>query len=413
VGFFSKIFKKIKKGVKSAFKSIGKGIKSAFKKIGKFMGKIGIVGQLALMFTPIGAMVGSMFSGIGGAIGKGIGALTKAGNPLLKGAGKILEAGAKFAKAGHAAFRTVTDGISSFVTEFSKTALKKIPGMSDLIPKYLGDSASDTFFAGENSAWSKVSETVTTQGAKVVEAFTQDIAPLADKAVTVQTADEAVASTTAPTGADVTTKLPDPVAGPLREGYKFAEAPKVDSLLADPTAVTPQMSSLTSQSSVAVNPITGKPYAQPTFTGTNTAGIGEVAAKQPGFFETLKRGVKQKYTEFLDDRTFTEAVKQESGEALVEMGTEKFVDTSKLKLAETVGLVDKPEEYVPPPTSRGAASISQADPIYESTAMNDRLLQIQLGGNDFINSTYGTGAYQFYDQYLNTLAGKNTSTVRV
>ena len=89
------------------------------------MGKIGIVGQLALMFTPIGAMVGSMFSGIGGAIGKGIGALTKAGNPLLKGAGKILEAGAKFAKAGHAAFRTVTDGISSFIGEFSKTALKE------------------------------------------------------------------------------------------------------------------------------------------------------------------------------------------------------------------------------------------------------------------------------------------------
>ena len=194
MGFFSKVFKKIKKGVKSAFKSIGKGIKSAFKKIGKFMGKIGIVGQLALMFTPIGAMVGSMFSSIGGAVGKaigtGIGKMTASSNVLVKGAGKILEAGAKFAKAGHAAFRTVTDGISSFVTEFSKTALKKIPGMSDLMPKYLGDSASDTFFSGENSAWSKVSETVTTQGAKVVEAFTQDISPLADKAVTVPNADE-------------------------------------------------------------------------------------------------------------------------------------------------------------------------------------------------------------------------------
>lgn len=419
MGFFSKIFKKIKKGVKSAFKSIGKGIKSAFKKIGKFMGKIGIVGQLALMFTPIGAMVGSMFSSIGsavgGVVGKGITALTSAGNPLLKGAGKILEAGAKFAKAGHAAFRTVTDGISSFVTEFSKTALKKIPGMSKLMPKYLGDSASDTFFAGKDSAWSKVSETVTTQGAKVVEAFTKDISPLADKAVAIQNADEAVASTTAPTGADVTTNLPDPVAGPLREGYKFAEAPKVDSLLADPTAVdyTGNMSSLTSQSSVAVNPITGKPYAQPTFTGTNTAGIGEVAVKEPGFFETLKKGVKQKYTEFLDDRTFTEAVKQESAEALVEMGTEKVEDTLKYELAEATGIVDKPEEYVPPPKTQGVINVQQADPIYESTAMNDRLLQVQLGGNNFVNSTYGMGAYQFYDQYLNKLAGSNTSTMRV
>ena len=34
MGFFSKIFK----GVKKVFKKIGKGIKSAFAKVGKFMG---------------------------------------------------------------------------------------------------------------------------------------------------------------------------------------------------------------------------------------------------------------------------------------------------------------------------------------------------------------------------------------
>ena len=394
--------------MKSAFKSIGKGIKSAFKKIGKFMGKIGIVGQLALMFTPIGAMVGSMFSGIGGAIGKGIGALTKAGNPLLKGAGKILEAGAKFAKAGHAAFRTVTDGISSFIGEFSKTALKKIPGMSDLMPKYLGDSASDTFFTGPNSAWSKVSETVTTQGAKVVEAFTQDISPLADKAVTVQTADDVVKSTTAPTGADVTTELPDPVAGPLREGYKFYEAPKVNSLLADPTAVkyTGDMSSLTSQSSVAVNPITGKPYAQPAFTGTNTAGVGEVAAKQPGFFESFKDKIKESYTEFKGDRTFTQMAGEELGGATIEQVAETGVDKFKYKVSDTLGLIDEPEVYGA--GSQGVIPISQADPIYNSTAMNDRALQIQLGGGNFLDSTYGIGAYQAYDRFLNGLGGKTS-----
>ena len=66
MGFFKKVFKKVKKG----FKSIGKGIKSAFKKIGKFMGKIGIVGQLALMFTPVGAMMGNMFAGIGNVAGQ-------------------------------------------------------------------------------------------------------------------------------------------------------------------------------------------------------------------------------------------------------------------------------------------------------------------------------------------------------
>ena len=177
-------------------------------------------------------------------------------------------------------------------------------------------------------------------------------------------------------------------------------------MLADPTVVdyTGDMSSLTSQSSVAVNPITGKPYAQPTFTGTNTAGVGEAAPKQPGFFETLKKGAKEKYTEFLDGRTFTEAVKQEGAEALVEMGTEEIVDTSKLKLAETVGLVDKPEDAFIP-RSQGVINVQQADEIYQSSAMNDRLLQIQLGGNNFVNSTYGMGAYQFYDQYLNKLSG--------
>ena len=46
MGGFSKIFKGIKKG----FKKIGKGIKGAFQKFGKFMGKIGILGQIAMMF---------------------------------------------------------------------------------------------------------------------------------------------------------------------------------------------------------------------------------------------------------------------------------------------------------------------------------------------------------------------------
>ena len=131
MGFFKKVFKGVKKG----FKSIGKGIKSVFKKIGKFMGKIGIVGQLALMFTPVGAMMGNLFSGIGQVAGemftKVTGALAKGGQ-LAQGAGKILEAGASFAKAGHSAFRTVTEGVSTFVKEFGGAALNKIPGFRNI-----------------------------------------------------------------------------------------------------------------------------------------------------------------------------------------------------------------------------------------------------------------------------------------
>mgnify|MGYP003631475426 CR=1 FL=1 len=56
------IFKKIGK----VFKKIGKGVKKVFKKFGKFMGKIGIVGQIAMMFV---------LPGIGAALMKGFGAL--------------------------------------------------------------------------------------------------------------------------------------------------------------------------------------------------------------------------------------------------------------------------------------------------------------------------------------------------
>ena len=62
MGFFSKIFK----GVKKVFKKIGKGIKKVAMKVGKFMDKIGIVGQIALMFIPLGPILGGLLKGVGG-----------------------------------------------------------------------------------------------------------------------------------------------------------------------------------------------------------------------------------------------------------------------------------------------------------------------------------------------------------
>ena len=49
--------------LRKSFKKIGKGIKSAFMKFGKFMGKIGVVGQIAMMF---------ILPGIGAALLKGV-----------------------------------------------------------------------------------------------------------------------------------------------------------------------------------------------------------------------------------------------------------------------------------------------------------------------------------------------------
>ena len=49
MGFLSKLWK----GVKKTFKKIFKPIKKVFKTIGKFVNKLGIVGQIAMMFIPI------------------------------------------------------------------------------------------------------------------------------------------------------------------------------------------------------------------------------------------------------------------------------------------------------------------------------------------------------------------------
>ena len=54
MGFFSKIFKSFKKGVKK----IGRGIKKVMGKVGKAFGKLGIVGQIGLMFLMPHMMAG-------------------------------------------------------------------------------------------------------------------------------------------------------------------------------------------------------------------------------------------------------------------------------------------------------------------------------------------------------------------
>ena len=100
------MIKKIFKGVKKVAKKIGKGIKKVVKKVGRAFGKLGIVGQLGLMFLMPYAMGGlsSFFGqfatqglaqgtttfasrlvaqgGIKGAIGQAMGAIHSAGSAI-------------------------------------------------------------------------------------------------------------------------------------------------------------------------------------------------------------------------------------------------------------------------------------------------------------------------------------------
>lgn len=116
MGFLSKIWKGIKTGVKS----IAKSVKSAVKSVGKFMNKIGVVGQIGLMF---------LMPGIGAMLSKGIGLLAGASNPLLAGVGKVLQTAGKFASTAGNAFRTVTDGVMGFVSNVGKGFVNQTASM--------------------------------------------------------------------------------------------------------------------------------------------------------------------------------------------------------------------------------------------------------------------------------------------
>ena len=140
MGFFSKIWK----GVKKVVKKIGKGIKSAFKKFGKFMGKIGILGQVAMMFIlpGIGAALGNAFMGTAGAlatntVGGALGAIGQA-------AGKVMQfVGNTVSKVGNV-FNNVTKGVTDTLGNFAKTASNKMFGTSF-------DAASNFFGAGDSA----------------------------------------------------------------------------------------------------------------------------------------------------------------------------------------------------------------------------------------------------------------------
>ena len=143
MGFFSKIGK----GIKSAFKKIGKGIKSAFKKFGKFMGKIGILGQVAMFFIMpyVGAALGGAFTGAAGAlatntVGGALGAVGQA-------AGKVMQfVGNTVGKAG-TVFNNITQGVTDTLGNFAKTASNNMFGTTF-------DAASN-FFTGGDSAFSR------------------------------------------------------------------------------------------------------------------------------------------------------------------------------------------------------------------------------------------------------------------
>ena len=143
MGFFSKIGK----GIKSAFKSIGKGIKSAFKRFGKFMSKIGVLGQVALMFIlpGVGNMIASAWSGIAGQTAAQVAAST---------AGQAAATTAAAGGATTAAATTTGANVAAKVTEtIAKGSVKNASAQAVAAKTLaLGSSKATGLMAGGNFA---------------------------------------------------------------------------------------------------------------------------------------------------------------------------------------------------------------------------------------------------------------------
>jgi len=115
MGFFKKLFK----GVKKVFKKIGRGIKKVAGKIGKFMGKIGIVGQIALSF---------LLPGIGAMLGKAAMGMMGSTNALISGAGKFLNVAVKIGQKAGSLVKSVGEGVTKVIGKTIGATLNAVPG---------------------------------------------------------------------------------------------------------------------------------------------------------------------------------------------------------------------------------------------------------------------------------------------
>ncbi len=144
MGFFSKIFK----GIKKVFKKIGKGIKSAFKSIGKFMGKIGILGQIGL---------GLLLPGLGQFLGSWAGTLMGSSSVVARAAGQFINASINIGTKVGKTFKTITEGVTNVIGETVGAVANKL-GLADPVKNLTGIDISQKDFG---SVFNKVGEGMT------------------------------------------------------------------------------------------------------------------------------------------------------------------------------------------------------------------------------------------------------------
>ena len=382
MGFFSKVWK----GLKKTVKKIGKGIKSAFKKFGKFMGKIGILGQVAMFFIMpyVGAALGGMFTGAAGAlatntVGGALGAVGQA-------AGKVMQfVGNTVGKAG-TVFSNITKGVTDTLGNFAKTASNKMFGTTF-------DAASN-FFTGGDSAFSRSFgadskfQNLTKDFSKVTSAIEETVAESADDSRAYgQTEfrndpiyDQAIKEG----GTEMTASLGQP-----SSDLAFSESLTVDTVPFDPMS---QENFARGMIDDTISP-TGSDGFQ-----TLVGNVNPDAVYQPSLMERLQTGIKEapaniykKAGEIADDPL---------GYAF--KGTEKSIQQQmNLRVGQELGISAKPEynvqnvsnvAYVPSFESFGGSQQQYGAP----EIMNARAFEQQVTNNP---SPYGYTAFQ-YNNYM-------------
>lgn len=396
MGFFSKVFKKVKKGFKSAFKSIGNAVKKTFKGFGKFMGKIGIVGQLAMSFILPGIggalmkTAGKAFSGLTGALGS-------SGNLLLKSAGKMLEAGSNFAKMGHSAFKTVGEGISSFVSEMGHAALSKVPGIQNVFP-----DITDKKFS---TAWNNVQEKFNANADKVSSAFNDLIGNT--KAMPTATQANVLAQTQAVTGTGTTPSSTASIKGfdtlgpdgkPLGMDEPFLPTPSgklpVDKpFLPTPTGEMPSVLDVAGLKTVGPD---GLALDGKAFYPTPTGELATVSATPAASKSLLDKGV-----DFVKDlgTEIKDSVVDKVKNAPETIGN--FVG-DKVEEAVVASVVGGDETPVESYGSAGPAGYQQVDVgQYNSAAINDRAYQMALDPVGYgMKNPFGYASQDSYQQQM-------------
>jgi len=274
------IFSKLWKGIKKTFKTIFKPIKKVFKTIGKFVNKLGIVGQIAMMFIPIPGL-STLFSGLGKAGSEALDWLAKKG-AVGSAAASVIGSAAKFVGAVAKPFVNITKGVKGFFENITKYTLNKIPGINI--------ASAPTSIFGEGGAWSQASEAIATS----FKDFKGDIASAASM--------------------DISDILPKATNAPT---VNLTEA--TDKIASESNYLTPEM-----PEAVVSDPVLDvEPSAAPSGSVTETLG-----KETKGFFGNMQDKMLAPYKEFFEDPKST--ISNYAGDALA-------------KVTEPISLLNRPD----------------------------------------------------------------------